>query len=261
MARLLWFHDCLQALTHEIGQENRRPALLLRRQAFPYSSVDVWMKQRHHLGWNRIGHANLLSNRTHWGQSYVPSMPEGMPPERNATVPVMLQERRWAGRTLAWSDNELNQTSKLVYRTAGQWDASDQHSGTPTRHADESAEGLRAFGPPADANGTSTWLARCVWWYYVARLYNHLRRHRSLGRRTPASVYGLEALPQQDNTVIALPPRGGIIETGDGRSVAACAAVAPAALRLASATAADTLPMATVPPYSRPETVQRMGTS
>jgi putative transposase len=111
---------------------------------------------------------------------------------------------------------------------------------------------LRDYQTPAEARlGLERYFA----------YYNHLRRHRSLDRRTPASVYGLEALPQQDNTVIALPPRGGIIETGDGRSVAAIAAVAPVALRAPSATAARTLPMQTVPPYSRPETVQRMGTS
>jgi len=51
------------------------------------------------------------------------------------------------------------------------------------------------------------------------------------------------------------------IETRGGRSVAARAAVALVALRAPSATAAVTLPMATVPPYSRLETVQRMGTS
>jgi len=39
------------------------------------------------------------------------------------------------------------------------------------------------------------------------------------------------------------------------------AAVAPVALRAPSATAAGTLPMAAVPPYSTLETVQRMGTS
>ena len=97
--------------------------------------------------------------------------------------------------------------------------------------------------------------------------YNHRRRHRSLGRRTPASVYGLEAsamdLPtgQAGRNVLATPARADILETGDGRSAATMAAVAPAALRFASATAAGTLPMATVPPYSKPESVQRMGTS
>ena len=98
--------------------------------------------------------------------------------------------------------------------------------------------------------------------------YNHQRRHRSLGRRTPASVYGA-ATQAAGDSLIALPPSGGKIdtpgcvwpaETGDGRSVAARAAVAPVALRAPSATAAVTLPMQTVPPYSRPETVQRMGT-
>ncbi|MBS3734490.1 MAG: hypothetical protein KGY99_06135 [Phycisphaerae bacterium] len=45
-----------------------------------------------------------------------------------------------------------------------------------------------------------------------------------------------------------------------GRSAAASAAVAPVALRASSATAAATLPLRTVPPYSSPESVQRMGT-
>ena len=90
--------------------------------------------------------------------------------------------------------------------------------------------------------------------------YNHLRRHRSLGRRTPAGVYGLET-SERDRKVLAAPRRADIVEMGDGRSVAANAAVAPAALRSASATAAGTLPMQTIPPYSRPDSVQRMGTS
>jgi len=88
--------------------------------------------------------------------------------------------------------------------------------------------------------------------------YNHRRRHRSLSRQTPASVYGLAELGGQSLVRLV---RSNIIETGGGRSVAAHAAVAPVALRAPSATAAATLPMRTVPPYSRPETVQRMGTS
>ncbi len=90
--------------------------------------------------------------------------------------------------------------------------------------------------------------------------YNHRRRHRSLGRRTPASVYGLEALGSSEQILVRA-TRSDRVETGGGRSVAAIAAVAPVALRAPSATAAGTLPMQTVPPYSRPETVQRMGTS
>ncbi len=89
--------------------------------------------------------------------------------------------------------------------------------------------------------------------------YNHLRRHRSLGRRTPASVYGLEP-PGRLDRALALPGGEGMIETGDGRSVAGLAAVAPVALRAPSATAAGTSPTRTVPPYSEPESVQRMGT-
>ena len=72
--------------------------------------------------------------------------------------------------------------------------------------------------------------------------YNYLRRHRSLGRRTPASVYGLAALAA-DQRILVMPARTGILKTGGGRSVAANAAVAPVALRAPSATAAGTLPM------------------
>jgi putative transposase len=92
------------------------------------------------------------------------------------------------------------------------------------------------------------------------RYYNHQRRHRSLDRRTPASVYGLAEPVTVQRALVRL-VRSDRIETGGGRSVAANAAVAPVALRAPSATAAGTLPMAAVPPYSRPETVQRMGTS
>jgi len=92
------------------------------------------------------------------------------------------------------------------------------------------------------------------------RYYNHQRRHRSLDRRTPASVYGLAEPATVQRALVRL-VRSDIIETGGGRSVAANAAVAPVALRAPSATAAGTLPMAAVPPYSRRKTVQRMGTS
>ena len=101
------------------------------------------------------------------------------------------------------------------------------------------------------------------------RYYNHQRRHRSLDRRTPASVYGLAEPATVQRALVRL-VRSDRIETpafakasagrGGGRSVAANAAVAPVALRAPSATAAATLPMTTVPPYSRPETVQSMGT-
>ena len=86
------------------------------------------------------------------------------------------------------------------------------------------------------------------------------RRHRSLGRRTSASTYGLEA-SARGRKVLAAPGRLGIIETGDGRSIAERAAVAAVAFRAPSATAAGMLPMTTVPPYSRLETVKCMGTS
>ena len=100
--------------------------------------------------------------------------------------------------------------------------------------------------------------------------YDHLRRHRSLGRRTPAEVYGL-AISASDQKLLVTPSRNDRIEIpaladasaggGEGCSIAAMAAVAPVALRAPSATAAGTLPMQAVPPYSSPESVQRMGTS
>jgi len=110
---------------------------------------------------------------------------------------------------------------------------------------------LRDYETPAEA--------RLGLWRYFA-YYNHLRRHRSLDGRTPASVYGLE-VSAMDQKVLATPARRDRIKTGDGRSIAARAAVAPVALWAPSATAAGTLPMATVPPYSRLETVQHTGTS
>ncbi len=110
---------------------------------------------------------------------------------------------------------------------------------------------LRDYETPAEARlGLGRYFA----------YYNHLRRHRSLDRRTPANVYGLKA-PASVQKVLVMQARRDRIETGDGRSIAGCAAVAPVALRAPSATAAGTLPMAAVPPYSRPDSVQRMGTS
>jgi len=120
---------------------------------------------------------------------------------------------------------------------------------------------LRDYQTPAEARlGLERYFA----------YYNYRRRHRSLGRRTPANVYGLEA-SAVDRKVIAAPMKNDMIETLDlsdvragsdaGRSRVGRAAVAPATLRFASATAAGTLPMQTVPPYSRPDPVQRMGTS
>jgi len=110
---------------------------------------------------------------------------------------------------------------------------------------------LRDYETPAEARlGLGRYFA----------YYNHLRRHRSLGRRTPAAVYGLKMSPADQKTLV-MPRRTGILKTGGGRSAAAIAAVAPVALRAPSATAAATLPMQTVPPYSTPESVQRMGTS
>jgi len=45
--------------------------------------------------------------------------------------------------------------------------------------------------------------------------YNHLRRHRSLGRRTPAGVYGLEALASVQKAIGA-PARTGILRQAAG---------------------------------------------
>ena len=90
--------------------------------------------------------------------------------------------------------------------------------------------------------------------------YNHLRRHRGLGRRTPGSVYGLNPSPSEQR-VLRRAPRTSIIDTGGGRSIAAIAAAAPVALRAPSAAAARTSPMQAVPPYPGPGSVQRTGTS
>jgi putative transposase len=106
---------------------------------------------------------------------------------------------------------------------------------------------LRDYETPAEAR---LGLAR-----YFA-YYNHLRRHSGLGRRTPASAYGLERTgaterllaPPAETSMIkpvgqwpaAMPARK-VIETGDGCSVAA-AAVAPVALWAPSAPAAKTYP-------------------
>ena len=104
---------------------------------------------------------------------------------------------------------------------------------------------LRDYQTPAEARiGLGRYFA----------YYNHLHRHRSLGRRMPGSVYGLE-MSAADKKILDGPSRTSIMKTGDGCSVAAHAAVAPASLRSASATAAKTLPMAMVPPYSRSDTV------
>jgi len=92
-------------------------------------------------------------------------------------------------------------------------------------------------------------------WRTVKYLDVYLRDYQ-----TPASVYGLASSLQADAALV-VPPLDGRIEMGDGRSVAANAAVAAVALRAPSRAVAGTSPMATVPPYSRPETVQRMGTS
>jgi putative transposase len=98
--------------------------------------------------------------------------------------------------------------------------------------------------------------------------YNRDRRHRSLGDRTPASVYGLEGAESRSRIVevsaeaqgvldgvagegLAGESKGDRIETGVGRSDAAIAAAAPVALRAPSTAAAKKKPMRTAPPYSR----------
>ena len=83
--------------------------------------------------------------------------------------------------------------------------------------------------------------------------YNHRRRHRSLNRQTPASVYGLAA-SSAISTPIATPamvpngrPTDGMIETGNGWSVATNVAVAPVALRAPCATATQNPPEPVTP--------------
>jgi len=86
---------------------------------------------------------------------------------------------------------------------------------------------LRDYQTPAEARlGLGRYFA----------YYDHRRRHRSLGRRTPASVYGLACSLQADAALV-LPPVDGRIETGDGGSVAGSVAAAPVALRAPSAAA------------------------
>jgi putative transposase len=123
---------------------------------------------------------------------------------------------------------------------------------------------LRDYQTPAEAR---LGLGR----YFV--YYNGQRRHRSLDRRTPATVYGAAGLPvdgepavgrePSPRSALVLPDGSGIAETGGGRSVAAAGvAGTPVALRAPSVPATPaTSPIGTVPPYPRPETVQRMGTS
>jgi putative transposase len=86
---------------------------------------------------------------------------------------------------------------------------------------------LRDYQTPAEARlGLGRYFA----------YYDHRRRHRSLGRRTPASVYGLARSLQADAALV-VPPVDGRIETGDGRSDAGSVAAAPVALRAPSAAA------------------------
>ena len=103
---------------------------------------------------------------------------------------------------------------------------------------------LRDYQTPAEAR---LGLAR----YFV--YYNHHRRHRSLNRQTPASVYDL-ASPSAISTPIATPavvlsgqPTNGMIKTGNGCSVATNVAVAPVALRAPCATATQHPPEPVTP--------------
>jgi len=89
--------------------------------------------------------------------------------------------------------------------------------------------------------------------------YNHQRRHSSLCRKTPADVYGKDPgfvemrLLAESNDRLR-------IRTGAGRSSASVAS-APATLRFASASATATqLRLEDLPPYSRRNSVQTMGT-
>jgi hypothetical protein len=110
---------------------------------------------------------------------------------------------------------------------------------------------LRDYQTPAEARmGLERYFA----------YYNHQRRHSSLGRRTPASVYGL-AVSAREAKLLVEPPRFDRIETGGGWSAAAPVAAAPVALRAPSAAATATLAAETIPPYLPTESVQRMGTS
>ena len=74
--------------------------------------------------------------------------------------------------------------------------------------------------------------------YFV--YYNHQRRHRSLGRRTPASVYGLP-VTEFDQPYLVRRKKSDILEPSGGCS------------------AAGTSPIEAVPPYFATRTVQRMG--
>jgi len=101
--------------------------------------------------------------------------------------------------------------------------------------------------------------------------YNHRRRHRSLGRRTPAAVYGVSASNALAGVSVSGRGRSGIelairrtadmIETGGGGSATAAVAATPVALRAPSVAATAAFPSVTVPPYPGAETVQSKGTS
>jgi len=80
--------------------------------------------------------------------------------------------------------------------------------------------------------------------------YNHLRSHTSLNKLTPAEAYGLAITASDEKALATRASRSRIIETGDGRSVADRAAVAPVALRAPYATAAEPSPLVAIPPYS-----------
>ncbi|MDZ7815921.1 MAG: integrase core domain-containing protein [Planctomycetota bacterium] len=89
--------------------------------------------------------------------------------------------------------------------------------------------------------------------------YNHTRRHSSLGRRTPATVYG--ANPSFVARVLLVEANDKLrIRTGAGGSGTTVSAV-PASLRFASTgETSGQLRLEDLPPYSRKVSVQTKGT-
>lgn len=244
-------------LQEQVCQKQYGPVLLVRRQMLPYTPMDVRMEQWHPLCWNWIGHATLLSKWLHGCQSYVPARPHPTLARNIPRAPAGLRGKRWELHTVAWPDTEPRRTSRPARQIVARPDVLDRYNGNrAARHAAPHGEWLTSV-PQAGASDTPASCARRVLGYYLGELYNHLRRHSSLGRRTPASVYGLERTPAAER-LLAPPAETSMIEIpgwrpaawlgeevnmrGDGRSIAA-AAVASAPLRYASATAARTFPM------------------
>ena len=100
---------------------------------------------------------------------------------------------------------------------------------------------IRGYETPAEAR-----LGLGIYFSY----YNHLRPHTSLDKLTPAEAYGLAITASDEKALATRASRRRIIETGDGRSVADRAAVAPVALRAPYATAAQPSQLVAIPPYS-----------